>query len=125
MTTEQLVRKCFCPDNIRNDLTKTLYRTVLTRITPSDVLFLARAARRFVKMENERKGVMTTKTLYCARCYKFSTCSLKGDTIKGCSGFVSKTDKRKYCRYCHELLIKQSYGFKCSFCGFKYGKDGK
>ena len=51
-TTEQLVCECFCPARVR---TKNKFANDLWRLPRSnkDVLYLARAARRFVKTEDK------------------------------------------------------------------------
>ena len=53
LTVEQLVRKSFCPNPLQpNTFAFSLYNLVLGKW---DALYLASAARRFVRMENEQK----------------------------------------------------------------------
>ena len=52
-TTEQLVRECFCPNKLldKNDrFVRELWKLPRSN---KDVLYLARAARHFVKMEDK------------------------------------------------------------------------
>lgn len=53
MTTESIVRKCFCPSTSDDGFVNMLYGIVSKR---SDVMRLARAARRFVRLENREKA---------------------------------------------------------------------
>ena len=53
MKTEQIVRKCFCPSETNNTFAKILYGIVMNR---RDVMYLAKCARRFVKMERDEKN---------------------------------------------------------------------
>ncbi len=53
LTTEQTVRKVFCPSNTNNTFAKMLYGIVTNR---RDVMYLAMCARRLVLMENEQKA---------------------------------------------------------------------
>ena len=56
-TTEQLVRECFCPNKLldKNDrFVRELWKLPRSN---KDVLYLARAARHFVKMEQQQMSV--------------------------------------------------------------------
>jgi hypothetical protein len=63
LTVEQMVRKCFCPASSKDVFVKMLYGIVAKR---SDVLHLARAARRFVRLEERQKNEIKPDKLEAA-----------------------------------------------------------
>ena len=73
LTVEQMARRVFCPNRslsfrvIAPNFPTRLYVEVRCK---ADALYLAKAARRFVRMENEQKGVIIITTKWKAACRK-------------------------------------------------------
>ena len=74
MTIEAMINKIFCPRTMNEkSFAFKLYNIVYSK---KDVMYLAKAARKFVKMENEQRAERLKKK-------KYKNCFMTVDTYSG------------------------------------------
>jgi hypothetical protein len=84
-TTQQLIRRCFCPETKKlSNFNIQLYALVHSR---KDVLHLARAARRFVRMENKQKRYNRSICRKCVEIGKHYGCQNGTSGVIYCGHF--------------------------------------